>query len=185
VAANPLEKDKRLAYYHAGVAVVGVELGVSIQRLSIRRSDGSDPTPLLEQLGDWCFEHDSMPAFQFVVIENYCTTLLAGSAGQLQRAEARAGYEHASMEQRAMARRYRTKAVQTYDALTDRAFAIALAGLQPCDGGDTLKSLRRLWLRADYLLRQEPHRSQLNCLATRLLDVEEMFWPEILAVISG
>jgi hypothetical protein len=175
VAANPLEKDKRLAYYHAGVAVVGVELGVSIQRLSIRRSDGSD----------WCFEHDSMPAFQFVVIENYCTTLLAGSAGQLQRAEARAGYEYASMEQRAMARRYRTKAVQTYDALTDRAFAIALAGLQPCDGGDTLKSLRRLWLRADYLLRQEPHRSQLNSLATRLLVAEEMFWPEILAVISG
>jgi hypothetical protein len=75
------------AYYWAGIGVAAVKFGVELESLSVGDGDGKDGHAILEPVGNFCDLDVGMNPFKAAKVEDYATTLLAGSAASYIRVQ--------------------------------------------------------------------------------------------------
>jgi hypothetical protein len=85
--------------------------------------------------------------------QDYVTVLMAGSVGRLLGLEYYLGTQPGSFDRKLIAHGFMVESTQGRYFESDLAFSLAFAWLKPLDRGDTEKTLRRLWWRANWLLR--------------------------------
>ena len=74
-------------YYWAGIGVIAFKFGIRLEWLSIGDEHGQGGRAVLEPLEDWCDPEDESHFYRVMQIEEYVTTLLAGSAASFVRVQ--------------------------------------------------------------------------------------------------
>jgi hypothetical protein len=72
-------------YYYAGIAVLSAKFGIRLDWLSAGDEHSLDSEAKLEALENWCASDAGGNPFRAARVEDYVTTLLAGSAASFIR----------------------------------------------------------------------------------------------------
>ncbi len=107
-------------------------------------------------------------------VEDYATTLLAGSAASFLRVESQRCPLKRSLGDAGLEMRFLREVWQCLQREPDRAVSLICGSLGAFDDGDVEATTLRLWRRAIHLLRQEPQADQLKRLARRLSEVRHL-----------
>jgi hypothetical protein len=172
------------AYYFCGIAVTAAKFGIRLECLSIDDEYGLDAEAKLESLESWCDSDVGAMPFHIARIEDYVTTILAGSAASFIRAEDRRCRLKQSLGSAGLEQRFLRQVWQCLQPETDRAVAIICGSLGSVDDGDVEATTRRLWHRAVRILRQPTHHQQLKSLARHIAEVKRMTRSEIIRVLN-
>jgi hypothetical protein len=161
-------------YYWAGIGVSAVKYGIGIHRISIGDDHGLDGEAVLEPVGNWCDLNVGLDYFKAMQVENYISTLLAGSAASFIRVQDQRCHLKRSLGDAGLEMKFLREVWHCLQREPDRAVAIICGSLGAYDDGDVEATTQRLWHRAARLLRQPTHHQQLKCLAQRLSETRQM-----------
>ena len=170
---NPISVDQLAAYSNSALAVVGVEYGVSIHRLSIRVKNRRRERPTITKFSTFvqnCVGHES----KINACEDYVTVLLAGSVGRLLGLERHLCYPGNCIELFRLERAFKQDALQCHEPETDFAYSLAFAWLAHRDHGNTYSTINRLWCRVNVMMREHERSEKLDLLAGELLRKREL-----------
>jgi hypothetical protein len=167
------------AYYWAGIGIVAVKFDVKFKSLSLGDLDGHDGCAILEPVGNYCDLDVGMDPFKASKVEDYATTLLAGSAASYIRARDKRCHLKRSLGEAGLEIKFLRQIWQSLHREPDRAIAIIFGSLGAFDDGDTEGTTRRLWHRAVCILQQQPYSDQLRRLARELTSLGELTGAEV------
>lgn len=136
----------------AGIGVMAVEFEVRVNRLTLRSATGRKSAPTLTPFTYYAQDLDA--AATTAACQDYVTVLMAGSVGRLLGLEYHLDSRPDSFDRKFIAHGFMLESTQGCYAESDVAFSLAFAWLKAMDRGDTEKALRRLWRRANQLLRE-------------------------------
>ncbi len=161
-------------YYWAGIGVIANKYGIEVRRLSIGDQHGLNGEARLDPIGKWCSLDVGLNYFKAMQVENYVTTLLAGSAAsyirvQDQRSQIKRSFGEAGLESK-----FLREVWQCVQREPDRAVAIIAGSLGAYDDGDVEATTIRLWRRAVRIFRQQAQYEQLELLASELTRSREL-----------
>ena len=151
--------EESIAYRLAAIAVTGYALGVRVREVQISRRSSARLLPLVELC-------DPADPVHLPLVEAYVTTLVAGNVGVKLCVEARHGITDPNHPW--VKHDVDCGCLPDYREL-DEALLLALAWLKEVDGGDSERTLNRLYRRASILLREPLHRQRLPPLVEQLL----------------
>jgi hypothetical protein len=161
-------------YYWAGIGIVAAKLGIKIEYLTIGDFDGINGEAKLESLEQWCDASVDVHSFRAKRVEDYCTALLAGSAGRFICAESRRCHLKRTLGSAGLEEGFLRELYECVQCEPDRAMAIIVGSLGDFDDGDAKATTRRLWHRAIRILRQPMYNNWLKRLIWRLKQVREI-----------
>jgi len=162
------------AFYWAGIAVTAFKFGIKLQRLSIGDKDGLHGEAELEPVTEWCDLDVGMNSFKASAVEDYATTLLAGSAASFIRAQDERHHLKRSLGDAGLKMKFERQVWECVRREPDRAVALICGSLGSFDDGDVEATTQRLLERAVRTLRQPKQNQQLKRLAQKLLRVKLM-----------
>jgi hypothetical protein len=172
-------------YYSAGIGVVAAKYGIEVQRISIGDENGLDGEVVLEPIGELCSLNVGLDYFKAMQVENYSTTLLAGSAASFIRVQDQRCHLKRSLGDAGLEMKFLREVWQCLQREPDRAVAIICGSLGAYDDGDIEATTRRLWNRAVRLLRQDVTYLHLKSLANQLATVKQMTGEELCRLLKG
>jgi hypothetical protein len=172
-------------YYWAGIGVVAFKYAIRVVRIAIDDADESRGEAVLEPIGRWRNPDVGMDYYKTMLVENYATALLAGSAASFIRTQDQRCDLKRSLGDAGLEERYLREVGQCRQRESDRAIAIIFGSLGAYDDGNVEATTRRLWHRAVRVLRQKEQYEQLKLLAKRLLEVKRMSWEELCPFLIG
>lgn len=135
----------------AGVGVMAAKFGVRVNSLALRSATGRKSVPTIVPFT--YFAQDLDTAATTAACRDYITVLMAGSVGRLLGLEHYLGVRPDSFDRKLIAHGLMCESTQGRYVESDLAFSLAFAWLKSLDRGNTEKTLRRLWWRANLLLR--------------------------------
>jgi hypothetical protein len=178
VKKHPVNIELLPAYFNAGMAVAAFEYGVKVHQLSLRVRDGKRDRPKLASLDDFLRERNQ-PTIDVRGYFDYATVLVSGTVGRLIGLEDHLDLPELNIERLRLERAFLHEACLCNEQETDRALTIIVGYLFGLERSDPLKVMRRLWRRANLLLRQDAQRARLNYLANEILRRRKMTLQEI------
>jgi hypothetical protein len=176
------EQDFR-AYYWAGIAVLAIKSDIEIECLDVGDANGLNGKAILEPISSSDMDV-GLNSWKARKVEDYVTTLLAGSAASFIRVLGRRGHLKRSLGDAGLEMRFLREVWQCFQPEPDRAMAIICGSLGKYDDGDAEATFKRLWHRAVRILRQPQHDQQIKLLAKHLLCVKRMTGEEVHRLIS-
>lgn len=190
ILANPnLLRNKPIqkftAYYFSGIAVVARHFDIEVTELSIGDDAGLGGYAFLQPVSTWCSMGVEENPFAASAMEDYITTLLAGSAATFlktmdERCQVKRSFGDAGLEMQ-----FLREIWQGLQREPDRAISLIFGSLGHVDEGDIEATARRLWHRAIRILRQPKVNTKLQRLVRRIEDVRKMSGAQIDACTRG
>lgn len=180
----PINPEQLALYFNAGIATAAFEFGVTVHRISLRLNAGKRDRPRLTPLRQYVQSRPSGrdPLQPYV---DFCTVLLAGSAGRLIGLEAYLAYPKPHLDNLRLERAHLAEAGLCLEPETDRAFSIIVGRLEDLHNGDAQVIFNELWRRALHLLRQAPQRARMEALAAAIRQRRVIEGPEIAKILKA
>lgn len=161
-------------YYYAGIAILAVHFGIELRELDLGDRDGLNGEAALEPIDQWCDTDVVYDGVKGSRVEDYVTTLLAGSAATFIRAESRRHHLLGSFGSAGLERKFLRQVWLCLQREPDRAAAIICGTLGKFDSGDVEATMMRLWHRSVRLLREPSRWKQVERLARQLVQTQRM-----------
>src|SRR4051812_17214431 len=132
-------------YYWAGIGVVAVKNDIEVRRISIGDEKGLNGEAILQPLENRYSLNVGLNYFKAMQVEDYVTTLLAGSAASYIRVHDQRGHLKRSLGDTGLELRFLREVWQCLQREPDRAAAIICGCLGSYDDGDVEATALRLW----------------------------------------
>jgi hypothetical protein len=169
------------AYYWGGVAVIAHKFGIPVHGLYVGDESGLDGKADLQPISESCDPNVGLNP----PVEDYVTTLLAGSAASFIRVEEQQSHWRRPCTDPGFDVAFLRRVWESLQPERERAVAIICRSLGDVDDGNVKFTVRRLWQRAVRLLRQPIHHRQLKRLAEHLITSKSMSSDEVRRLLEA
>ncbi|MEQ8212260.1 MAG: hypothetical protein RH917_20845 [Lacipirellulaceae bacterium] len=171
---DSIPEDELSAWYQAGIATMAVRNRIEVHQLTLEESTGKRAGVRVEAFPASRILNLREGELRTSRIEDYVSTLLAGTVGRLIRIMLSYDGNREGHSTKHPAMRCWETTLEAQEPETDRAYAITVGYLQEKDGGDPTETLQRLWLVVYGELQTPSCSRMLSLVAEKLLEKRKL-----------